>query len=134
MRDIIRRTCLIALSLFLVSLYLPGLNVSGGFVSYVYAGVLIAILSTILDPFVKVITLPFNILTLGLLSFLTMLISLFILTLFYHNISISNFTFPSINLLGIHINDVSVTGILSYVVISATIYFLTKILSWLFDR
>ena len=134
MKEIIRRTVVNSLSIFLVSLFLTGLHVSGGFWSYLTAGFLLAVLTTLLDPVVKIITLPFNILTLGLLSFLTTLVSLFILSFFYHNIGISNFTFQGISFLGLKINQIQVAGILSYVAISATIYFSNKVLSFLFSE
>ena len=134
MREIIRRSCVAALSLFLVSLFLSGLVVRGGFPSFIYAGILLAIFSVILDPVIKVVTLPFNILTLGLLSFLTTFVALFILTLFYHSVSVYPFAINSFSILGLRVGHIAVGGILSYVVISATIYILSKVLDWIFNK
>ncbi len=134
MKEIIRRSAVNALSLFLVSLLFSGLIVRGGFSTYIYAGILLSILSIIIDPVVKIVTLPFNLLTLGLLSFLSTLVSLLVLTYFYHNIAIASFIFQGITFLGIHINRIYISGILSIVAVSATIYLLGRFLSWIFER
>ena len=132
MREIARRVFVNALSLFLISQVLVGLKVTGDFVSFIYAGLILAVLTVLLDPVVKMVTLPFNILTLGLISFLSTTVALFILTLIYKSVSIASFTFAGVEAVGIRVNEIYVSGILSYVVISATIYFLNKLIAWLF--
>jgi putative membrane protein len=134
MRSILRLIAINSLALFLTSLVLTGLTVSGGFTAFVIGGVLITVISTILDPIVKIITLPFNILTLGLLSFLTTTLSLFLITLFYPNIKVSAFAFEGANFLGVSIQRIEFPHILSFVVISATIYILGKLLDSLFSK
>ena len=134
MKELIRRALTNALSIFLISIAVAGLHVNGGFISYIVAGLLLAVFNIILDPIVKIFTLPFNILTLGLLSFLTTLASLFLLTVVYPNVTVSNFTFQGVSLLGLTIGQIQFGGILSYVVISATIYFLNKIINSVFSN
>lgn len=132
MREIAKRVFVNALSLFLISQVLVGLDVTGGFVSYLYAGLILAVLTILLDPVVKMVTLPFHILTLGLISFFTTTVALFILTLIYKSVTITSFTFAGVEALGIRASEIHFSGILSYVVISATIYFLNKLIVWLF--
>lgn len=132
MRELIKRIVTNALSLFLVSLFLSGLSISGGFESFLIAGALLAIFATVLDPIVRIVTLPFNILTLGLLSFLTTLVALFGVTFFYPSVSIHAFTFAGISFLGLSIAKIQFSHFLSFVVISATIYFLNKAIAFLF--
>jgi putative membrane protein len=134
MKDIIRKSLVNALSIFLVSLFMSGLVVKGGFASFIYAGILLAIFSTVLDPVVKIVTMPFNILTLGLLSFLTTLVALIALTIFYNNVSITAFTINSVAFLGGSAGNIQVSQILSYVLISATIYFLGKVVDFIFKN
>jgi putative membrane protein len=132
MHEIAKKVVTNSLSLFLVSLLFSGLVVSGGFVNYVIAGALLALLSIIFDPFVKVVTLPFNILTLGLLSFLTILVALFVLTFFYPAIAVNEFTFSGFSFIGLSIGTIHFSRVLSFVVISATIYFSNRLIGWLF--
>ena len=133
MRELLKRVATNALSLFLVSLLFSGLSITGGFVNFLIAGLLIAIFATVLDPIVRIVTLPFNILTLGLLSFLTTLVALFVLTLFYSNVSVNAFTFSGISFLGLSIGKIQFSRLLSFVVISATIYFLNRLIAFLFE-
>ncbi len=134
MKQIVKLIFLYSFSLFISSLLFSGLGIKGGFEVYFYAAAILAVLNLLLDPLIKLITLPFNILTLGLLSFLTTLVSLFILTLVFRNVTVESFTFSGISFMGVEIKKVFVPGILSYVVISATIYFLNRIISWLFTK
>lgn len=133
MREFIKKTILYSLSLFLVSIFFEGLKITGGWTSYVVIGFLLTLFSAIFGPFIRFVTAPFNILTLGLLSFLTTLVSIFLISLFYHNLYISSFSFSGGVFLGIHINKIYISGILSLVALSATIYFLNKIISWLLN-
>jgi putative membrane protein len=133
MRELLKRVSTNALSLFLVSLLFSGLSISGGVANYLTAGLLLAVFSTVLDPIVRIITLPFNILTLGLLSFLTTLAALFVLTLFYSNVSVNAFTFSGISFLGLSIGKIAFSRVLSFVVISATIYLSNRFLTFLFE-
>ena len=134
MRAIARLIAINSLSLFLVSLFLSGLHVSGGFTSFIIGGVLLTVAATILNPIVKIVTLPFNILTLGFLSFLTTFVALFLITIFYGNIQVSAFTFEGFTFAGIAIQKIQLSGLLSLVVISATIYFLSALIEWLFSK
>lgn len=133
MHDLARKVATNTLALFLVSLLLTGLVISGGFVNYLIAGALLAIFATILDPVVRVVTLPFQILTLGLLSFLTIVVALWVLTIFYAPVMVNSFTFPGFSFLGLTIGAIHFSRLLSFVVISATIYFAGKLIDWLFS-
>ena len=134
MRAIARLIAINALSLFLVSLFLPGLHVSGGFTSFIIGGALLTIAATFLDPIIKIVTLPFNILTLGFLSFFTTLAALFLISAFYGDIRISAFTFEGFAFAGIVIQKIQLSLPLSFVVISATIYVLGKLIDSLFSK
>ena len=134
MRAIARLIAINSLSIFLVSLFLPGLHVSGGFTSFIIGGTLLTITSTILDPIIKIITLPFNILTLGFLSFLTTLAALFLITTFYGSIRVSAFTFEGFTFAGIVIQKIQLSYLLSFIVISATIYIFGKTFDSLFSK
>ena len=133
MRAIARLIAINSLSIFLVSLFLPGFHVSGAFTSFIIGGALLTIAATFLDPIMKIITLPFNILTLGFLSFLTTLAALLLITVFYGNIGVSAFTFEGFTFAGIVIQKNQLSLPLSFIVISATIYLLGKVLDSVFS-
>jgi len=133
MHEILKSIATNSLSLFLVSLLFSGLVISGGFTNYILAGALITLFAALLDPIIKVLTLPFNILTLGLLSFLTVMAALFVLTIFYSSVSVNAFSFSGLGTIGLTVGAVHLSRFLSFVVISATIYFTNKAILWLFS-
>lgn len=132
MKGIIRRILVNTLSLFLVSIFLPGLSITGGFVAYLYAGALLALISILIDPIVKVLILPFNILTLGFLSFLTILVSLLIVTFIDPNVHVTSFTFQGISWLGFEVKKLQLSGLLPIIAISVTIYILNRAIDFIF--
>ncbi len=132
MRHLVRNTLVNSLSLFIVSTVFSGLVVQGGIPTYILAGALLTLFSILFDPIVKLVTLPFNIITFGLLSFITTFVSLFTLTFFFHNIRVTNFIFHGFSFAGIEIREIFLSGFLSFIAISATIYFLNKVIDWLF--
>ncbi len=132
MKGIIRTFLVNSLSIFLTSLIMPGLKIDSGS-GFIVSGIILSVFSAILDPFIKVITLPLHILTLGMLSFLTTLASLYLLTFIYSEIHVNDFVLGSISLLGFQTGSFSFSGFLPYVVISATIYLLARLINWLFS-
>lgn len=134
MKDLVKRIATNSLSLFLASLLYSGLSITGGFSNYLILGALLAVLSAFLDPIVKIITLPFNLLSLGSLSFLTTLAALYIVTIFSPDVNVTAFTFNGISFLGLSIGKIYFSPLLSFVAISATIYFLNKVVSWFFSK
>lgn len=134
MKSIARASAINALSLFLTSLFLSGLHVTPDFMTFIIGGLLITIISTIVDPVIKIVTLPFNILTLGLLSFLSTLAALFLITFFYNGIKVTAFTFEGFKFAGIVVERIELSNLLSLIVISATIYILGKVLDSLFSK
>ncbi len=134
MKAIVRRIFVYTLSLFLTSLLMPGLVITGGFVSFLYAGAILALISIIVDPIVKVVTLPFNLLTLGLLSFLTILVSLFILTIVDSHVAVIPFVFQGFSFFGATVKQINFSGFLPIVVISVTIYILNRAIDFIFGE
>ena len=112
MRTLLSRIFTNSLSIFLVSLVFSGLSVSGGFINYVIAGALLSVLSIVLDPIIKAITLPFHILTLGLISFLTTLVALFIVTIFFKSVEVHAFIFPGFSSVGLTIGTSQFSNLL----------------------
>ncbi len=134
MKKLVRTILVNAFSLFFTALILPGLVLKGGIQTLFFGGLFLAIGNALLSPIIGIITLPFNILTLGLFSFVTTLISLLFITYFYHTIQIRQFYFQGISLGGIEIKAFMLSQVLSYIVISATIYLIVKAINWLFSK
>lgn len=131
MKSILRRIVFYAVALFLTSQIITGLTVNGGVGTYLIGGVALAILFLIVKPILSIVTLPLNIITLGLFSFLINAIILYLLTIFVPNISISAFTFKGFAFAGFVIPSLSINTFLTFVIASILLSFIVGFLRWL---
>lgn len=133
MRSIVRNILLYAFALYLTQQIFDGLILHDGPNTLFFGGILLAVGYKILKPVLAIISLPFNMLSLGFFSIFIIAFILFLITLIYPQIEVVPFTFKGVTFMGIEIHRFYVTLILSYCLISATIYLITKAINWLFD-
>ncbi|MBP9815514.1 MAG: phage holin family protein [Candidatus Levybacteria bacterium] len=133
MKFIFQQLVIAIISLHLTSLFLPGLIITGGFAQLLLASVFLVIGFTIVRPLLNIITLPLGILTLGLFSIITTSFVLFLITMFDKNFNIVSFPFSGISFFGIVIPSFYSNILLSYILISATIQAVQKVLMYIFD-
>lgn len=134
MKALLREVVTYALSLFIASLFVKGIVVRYELASILIGGVFLTIAFNIVKPLISIISAPLKIVTLGFFSFLTTAVSLFIITLIYQGIRVVPFDFSGFNILGIQIPAFHASLILSYIIVSATIYLTSKVIDWLFDQ
>jgi putative membrane protein len=92
MKSLLRNTVLNSISLFFVSQALVGVKIAGGFPTYVFGGLALALLFYIVKPILGILSAPLNLLTLGFFSIFTNIIIFYLLTVFVSDISIAAFT------------------------------------------
>ncbi len=134
MKAILKNILLYAFALYLTQIIFEGLVLHGGFNTLFIGGILLAIGYKVLKPVLSIISLPFNLISLGLFSVLIIAFILFLITLIYPPIEIRPFTFSGYSFWGIEVHRFYVTTLLSYVLISVTIYLITKVINWLFGK
>ena len=118
-------------ALYTASLLVSGLHIIGGIEGFLLGGFFLTVGDYIIKPILHIITLPLKLLTFGLFSFLINSISLFIISIIYKKINISSFYFQGISYKGFSIPGFNVSILLSYFIISGTIYLSKKIIFWL---
>lgn len=79
MKGLTRSLILTIVSILLLSWFLPGVRVSNT-VTLILAGVVLAVLNATLRPFLKIIFLPINMLTLGIFGWVINALVLFLTT------------------------------------------------------
>lgn len=134
MKSILRRIVFYAVSLFLASQIITGLTISGGVSTYIIGATVLSLLFLIVKPILSIITLPLNIITLGLFSFLINAIILYILTIFVPNVSISAFTFKGFSFAGFVVPSLYVNNFFTFVIASILLSFIVGFLKWLTKR
>lgn len=134
MKKILREIFIYSFVLYVVPFWVDGLKIKGGIKEILIGGVLLTVGHVIVKPVLKIITLPFNVITFGLFSSLITIFILYLTTRLYPNIQVTPFKFRGLDFLGIKIPIFDVNIILSYIIISAIIYILYKVLSWLISK
>lgn len=134
MKKILRNTLINALALFLISLVITGIHISGGLVTFLFGGFALSLLFLILKPILNIIAIPLNLITLGLFSVLTNVIIYYLLTVFVPNISITDFTFQGFSSAGFTIPEVYVNIFFAFIVVSFMQSIIFSFVSWLMKK
>ena len=95
-----------AFAVYLTSLWNRGFIVNYDLGVYVKASFLVALMFYLVRPLSKLILLPLNILTLGVISTVVYCFLFFFLTRYFGLINIKEWTFSGINLLGFAIGQI----------------------------
>lgn len=131
MKAFTRGIVVYSLSLYFVPMFIPGFKISGGFLTYLIGGIALALMFLILKPILNIISLPINILTLGLFSFFTNVIILYLLVMFVSGIHIVPFTYPKFEILGLVIPKISLSLPFAYIYIAFVLSFIDSFFSWM---
>jgi putative membrane protein len=68
LQKLLLRWAVLTLAVWLAAYVVPGVDVKGGFWTYVWVALLFGLVNAILGPFLRLIALPFTLLTLGLFA------------------------------------------------------------------
>ncbi len=131
MKSILRLSIVNALSLFLLTIFLSGVRVSGGAESFILDGVVLALVYKILKPLISIITLPLNLITMGSFTFITNVLVFYIATAIASNISITAFTYPGANFAGFIIPQIHLNTLFAYFVAAFFQSLFVSFIEWL---
>jgi len=134
MKSIIKNVAFYSLSLFVLTVILPGVKVTGGLTSYILSGAILSLMFAVLKPILSVIAFPLNMITLGLFSFLINAVILYLLTLFVSSISITSFQSNGFSFAGFIVPALSVNKFFAFVVASLILSSVVSFLTWLTKR
>ncbi|MFC1627433.1 phage holin family protein [Patescibacteria group bacterium] len=118
MRDFIRKILLNTFTLFAVSSFFAGLIVPSQLDQLLWAAAIFTLINQLAKPIVKLLLLPFNLLTLGIFRWVSNVFVLMIITRFIPTIAITSFISPAINKAGFSIPAISISLVFSYILAS----------------
>lgn len=130
LKGILRRFLFYTTSLFLTTLFLSGVRISGGIDAYIIAGVSLTIMMFVLKPILTILSFPFNAITFGLFSIIVNAIILFLLTIFVSQITINPFITSPIVFLGFVVPALALNKWFAFVVASLAISGVYSLLTW----
>lgn len=134
MKHIVRVFLFNVFALWLTSQVVPGLRVPNGWQVTLFAGFTLSILMLIVAPILKILFIPINILTFGLLSWFVNVIVLYLLTIFVPEIRVIAWTFSGGSWAGFSVPSMHVTYFWSLVVSTLVISTITNVLHWVSEE
>lgn len=127
MKYILRVFLFHCFSLWLVSQIIPALSMRGGVTTVLTAGGILSILMLLVAPMLKILFIPINIITFGLLSWCVNVIVLYTLTFIVPNVSIQAWNFPGFQWGGFVVPEIQLSYIVSLIVVSLSVSFLVNL-------
>lgn len=126
-----KKTVIHAASFYIAPFVVSGLKVQGDAATYIAAGFVLTLVSFIIKPLVVLLTLPFNILTLGFFSLFINALMLYIVTLFVPQITVSAFVLESITIVGIKTPEIAFNTFFAFVACAFVLSFVSGLLSYI---
>lgn len=134
MKSLLRNTFINSLSLFILAQIVPGLTINGGLLTFIAGGFALSLLFLIVKPILNLISLPLNLVTMGLFSFLVNAIIFYLLTVFVTSISITSFTFPGFSFFGFIAPKMFFNTFFAFIIVALLQSAIVSFLSWLIKK
>jgi putative membrane protein len=134
MKHLIRTFLFNVFALWFTSQVVPALVAPGGWQTICFAGFVLSILMLIVAPILRILFIPINILTFGLLSWLINVIVIYLLTVFVPEIQIKSWLFPGFSWSGFIIPSLQLSYIASLIVTSFCISTITDVLHYVSEE
>lgn len=131
MKTLLRYFLINLVSLYITTIYIPGLTYIGGIKSLFIGAFAFMLINFILVPLLKILFLPLNLLTLGLFSWLINVLAIYALTTIVADFVLLPYNFPGAMIAGITLPAMELTTFWVAVVASLMIGAITNFLQWL---
>lgn len=115
-------------ALWIISQILPALTIVGGWQSLLLAGAILTLLTLLVTPLLKILFIPINIITFGLLSWMIHVVVLYLLTIFVPNIAVIPWQYSGASFMGFVIPPISFSYTVSLIIVSLAVTFVVNVL------
>lgn len=132
MKKLLRTIILNIAALYLAAVIIPSIVFEQGIKTIFSAALALTIFDYFLKPIARILFLPINLLTLGLLRWIINVISLYLITNFINDFSIGFYHFPGINQNGFIIPSLDFSVPITYIITSFVINLTITTLRWVF--
>lgn len=118
------------IGLWFATQILPTIVVIGNWQTLVISGIVLGFLMLIVKPILRILFIPINFLTFGLLSWFINVVILFILTVIMPQVQIREWTFPGVNFSGFVVPSMHLNYLLAIILSTLLITFITDVLEF----
>ncbi len=92
------------------------------------AGFVLSLLMLLVAPLLKILFIPINLLTFGLLSWFINVIVLYLLTFFVSGVKVTAWTFPGASFAGFVLPEIAFSSFVSFILVSLAVSALVNLL------
>ena len=131
MKTLLRHFLINVVSLVATTKLVPGLTYTGGIQSLALGAFVFMLINWLLVPFLKILFLPLNLLTVGLFAWLVNVLALYALTTIVSDFTLVPYKFPGISLGVLAIPPTDLTILWVAILASFSIGIITHFLQWL---
>lgn len=128
MKYLVRLFLFNVFAIWFTSQILPALVIVGSWQVIIVAGFVLSVLTLIVQPILRILFIPINILTLGLLSWLINVVVIYLLTVLVPEVLIKPWTFPGFSWEGFSVPPFHLTYIVALIIVSVSITFFSNLL------
>ncbi len=133
MKSLLRSAIIDAAALAALPHLLSGVDVHGGVWVYLLSGIVLTIMAFTVKPILTLLTLPLNLITLGMFSFITNAVIFYILALLVPQVSIHAFEFSGFVFAGFVVPHIFFNTFFAYVVSAFVFSAIISAIKWLID-
>ena len=134
MKKILRSFFFHVFSLWFSSQIIPGLVIQNAWPGILMAGLVLSLLMFIVKPVLKIIFIPINMLTFGLVAWFVNVIVIYLLTVLVPEVEIVAWIFNGLSYAGFNIPEIKFTYFMSLVTVSLSVTFFGNMLDNLSDN
>lgn len=131
MKNILKSVIINSTAFYIASVVVKGFQFTGGVATLIIAGLAFTLINALVKPLVSLFLLPFNLITLGLFSWIINVIMLHLLTVAVPEIKITAWQFMGINYHGFVVPSINFSSLQTLIIASFLISFTTSVLNWL---
>lgn len=131
MKGFLRSTIVDALALFLLPYLVQGVTIIGGLWTIFIGGLILNVLFHTLKPLLTILSIPFNIVTLGFFSVIINAIIFYVFTVVVPQIQIRAFTFPGTEVAGFIIPKIDFNVFFAYIATAFLYSLIVTFVKWL---
>lgn len=131
MKTLLRYFLINLTALWVTTQLIEGLTYTGGIKTLLIGGLVFTLINMFLVPFLKILLLPLNLLTLGLFAWLTNVLALYALTTVVSGFQLIPYYFPGLEYNGFTLPAIELTTFWVAVAASFLIGLITHLLQWL---
>ncbi|MBI4033154.1 MAG: phage holin family protein [Candidatus Blackburnbacteria bacterium] len=132
MRRFLRSLSIHAIVLWFIAMYVGGVSFGNDLKLLVIAALALTLADGLIRPFINLLLLPLNLVTLGTMRWVSSAITLYIVTLVVPSLKITAFTYPGLSTGLFIIPAITFSVLWAFIVIALLLSFFSSILFWLF--